>query len=85
MKKNNVRGLLIIAIALAIFSVVAFVIPFARTTVFWVSYGFGVLAILFQLDIFQDFLRGRCGREEQVLWLPDCPHRRVLPGGAAGS
>lgn len=53
MKKNNVRGMLIIAIVLAIFSVVAFVVPFARTTVFWVGYSFGVLAILFQLYIFK--------------------------------
>ena len=31
----------------------AFVIPFAHTATFWVGYGFGVLAILYQLYIFK--------------------------------
>ena len=47
------RGFIIIAIALVIFSVIAFAIPFAHTTAFWVAYGFGALAILFQLYIFK--------------------------------
>jgi hypothetical protein len=34
-----------------VFSVIAFAIPFAHTTAFWVAYGFGALAILFQLYI----------------------------------
>ena len=40
-------------LALVVFSVMAFVIPFAHTATFWVGYGFGVLAILFQLYIFK--------------------------------
>ena len=51
--KNSTRSLIIIAIALVVFSVVAFAIPFAHTTAFWVAYGFGALAILFQLYIFK--------------------------------
>ena len=51
--KNSTRGLIIIAIALVVFSVIAFAIPFAHTTAFWVAYGFGALAILFQLYIFK--------------------------------
>ena len=51
--KNSTRGLIVIAIALVVFSVVAFAIPFAHTTAFWVAYGFGALAILFQLYIFK--------------------------------
>ena len=51
--KNSTRSLVVIAIALVVFSVVAFAIPFAHTTAFWVAYGFGALAILFQLYIFK--------------------------------
>ena len=51
--KNSTRGLIVIAIALVVFSVIAFAIPFAHTTAFWVAYGFGALAILFQLYIFK--------------------------------
>lgn len=53
MKKNNARGMSLIVLALVVFSVMAFVIPFAHTATFWVGYGFGVLAILFQLYIFK--------------------------------
>ena len=51
--KNSTRSLVIIAIALVVFSVIAFAIPFAHTTAFWVAYGFGALAVLFQLYIFK--------------------------------
>lgn len=53
MNKNTARGIFVVAIALAVFSVVAFVIPFARTATFWVGYGFAAFAILFQLYIFK--------------------------------
>ena len=51
--KNSTRSLVVIAIALVVFSAIAFAIPFAHTTAFWVAYGFGALAILFQLYIFK--------------------------------
>ena len=51
--KNSTRSLIIIAIALVVFSVIAFAIPFAHTTAFWAAYGFGALAFLFQLYIFK--------------------------------
>lgn len=40
-------------LVLVVFSVMPFVIPFAHTATFWVGYGFGVLAILYQLYIFK--------------------------------
>ncbi len=43
----------IIVILLAVFSVIAFVIPFPKNTVFWIAYVCGVFAILFQLYIFK--------------------------------
>ena len=51
--KNSTRSLIVIVIVLVVFSVVAFAIPFAHTTAFWVAYGFGALASLFQLYIFK--------------------------------
>lgn len=51
MKKNTKRGLLTIAVLLAIFSVIAFVIPGPKSLKFWFAYASGVFAILFQLYI----------------------------------
>jgi len=53
MNKNTAKGIVVVAIALAVFSVMAFVIPFAHTRTFWVAYGFGMVAIAFQLCIFR--------------------------------
>ena len=53
MKKNSTRGMSLIVLVLVVFSVMAFVIPFVHTATFWVGYGFGVLAILYQLYIFK--------------------------------
>lgn len=52
-KRNAARGYIILAILLVVFSIIAFAIPFAKTPVFWLSYGFGVFAILFQLYVFR--------------------------------
>ena len=48
MNKNATRGIIILAILLVVFSVIAFVIPFPKNTVFWIAYLCGVFAILFQ-------------------------------------
>ena len=53
MTKNASRGVITLAILLAVFSVIAFVIPFPKNTVFWIAYVCGVFAILFQLYIFK--------------------------------
>lgn len=53
MKKNTARGLIVLALLLCVFSVVAFIVPFAKTATFWLAYGFGVFALLFQLYIFR--------------------------------
>ena len=42
-----------LVILLAVFSVIAFVIPFPKNTVFWIAYACGIFAILFQLYIFR--------------------------------
>lgn len=53
MTKNATRGIITLVILLAVFSVIAFVIPFPKNTVFWIAYACGVFAILFQLYIFK--------------------------------
>ena len=53
MKKNTARGLIVLALLLCVFSVVAFIVPFAKTVTFWLAFGFGVFAMLFQLYIFR--------------------------------
>ena len=53
MTKNASRGILTLAILLVAFSVIAFVIPFPKNTVFWIAYFCGVVAILFQIYIFK--------------------------------
>lgn len=52
MSKNGLRGYIVLAIVLAVFSVIAFVAPFSMTATFWVAYICGVVAIAFQLYVF---------------------------------
>lgn len=56
MKKRS--GYLILAIILVVFAVVAFVAPFEKTPVFWVSFVFGLLAICFQIPLWNKALSG---------------------------
>lgn len=51
--RNQVREWLVIAITFIVFSVIAFAAPFTRNNVFWVSYGFGAVAVLAQIVVFQ--------------------------------
>ncbi len=60
MTKQTVRGVLVPVILLAVFSVIAFMIPVPKNTVFWIGYGCGAFAILFQLYIFKSSF----GRED---------------------
>ena len=49
MSKNRIRFYLSLAIIFALFSVIVFVVPFRRNTVFWLSYAFAAVAALVQL------------------------------------
>lgn len=50
--KNQLRGILILAIVFVAFTVLAFALPFAMNGVFWLAYIFTVVAILAQGYIF---------------------------------
>ena len=51
MKNQQTRSLIVAAILLAVFHVIAFVIPFSQTATFWVCYIFGSLSILGQIPM----------------------------------
>lgn len=58
MKRNALRLGISLAVVLVIFSVVAFAVPFAKSAVFWVSYYFGVIAVVAQsYTLYQTFFR----------------------------
>ena len=56
MKKRS--GNMILTIVLIVFAVVAFAAPFEKTSVFWVSFAFGLLAICFQIPLWNKALDG---------------------------
>ena len=44
MKKDTIRAVVVAVVALVIYNLIAFVIPFAHTAAFWISYGFTLAA-----------------------------------------
>lgn len=44
MKKDTIRAAVVAVVALVIYNLIAFVIPFAHTAAFWISYGFTLAA-----------------------------------------
>ena len=46
MKKNTVRALLVAVLVIGLFNLIAFVVPFEHTDVFWIGYGFAMGAFL---------------------------------------
>lgn len=60
MKKRGVAGYLVLAIVLAMFSVISFAPPFKMNGTFWIAYVSGVIAILFQIYVFKiSFEKGK--------------------------
>ena len=53
MKKNSSKGYFILGILFILVSVIAFAVPTAKTTAFWISYAFTVLAFAAQLIIWK--------------------------------
>lgn len=49
MKKNLIRGIIVVVILFIVFNVLCFAIPFQRTAPFWLAYIFGSISILVQL------------------------------------
>ena len=53
MSKNKIRGYIVLAVLAALLSITAFAAPFQRGAVFWLGYGFGMFAVLFQIVVFK--------------------------------
>ena len=47
--KNMIRGIIILVILLVVYHILAFVLPVARNSAFWLGYVFGLIAIFLQL------------------------------------
>ncbi len=62
MKKNSTKGYILLSIAFVLVSVIAFTIPSAKTTAFWISYAFTVIAFAAQIAIWKAAL----GRAESL-------------------
>ena len=46
MKKSHIRAIIVAAVIFVIYNILAFVIPFSRTPVFWISYGFSLIGFV---------------------------------------
>lgn len=58
MKKDTLRAMVVAVIALAIYHLIAFLIPFAKTTTFWISYGFTLAAfVVVAASIYNAFVK----------------------------
>lgn len=62
MKKNSSKGYVILGILFVLVSVIAFTVPAAKTSVFWISYAFTVIAFAAQIVIWKAAL----GRAESL-------------------
>ncbi len=57
--KNGIRGYIILGVIFAVFCVIAFAPPFAKTGTFWIAYLFALIAIGYQIYVFKiSFTRG---------------------------
>ncbi|WP_310604163.1 hypothetical protein, partial [Anaerosporobacter sp.] len=59
MSKNEKRVYMTLVVLLIVFSVIAFAVPFAKTSVFWLAYIFSVLAITFQIYVLKLSFSGK--------------------------
>ncbi len=62
MKKNSTKGYILLGILFVLVSVIAFTVPAAKTTAFWISYAFTVIAFAAQIVIWKAAL----GRAESL-------------------
>lgn len=62
MSKTKVRLVAVLIILLVVFSVIAFAMPFEKNNIFWLSYLFGILALVVQLYM----LKVSFGKEKSV-------------------
>lgn len=70
LNNNTKKGVVALAIALVIFCVMAFVIPFPKNGLFWTGFIFGVIAILGQIPIWMIAFRGAESAQSKFYGMP---------------
>ena len=53
MKKNSIKGYVVLGILFVLVSVIAFAVPSEKTATFWIAYGFTVIAFAAQIAIWK--------------------------------
>lgn len=62
MKKNSIKGYLVLGILFALVSIIAFAVPTSKTTTFWIAYVFTAATFAAQIGIWKTAL----GKEETL-------------------
>lgn len=70
LNNNTKKGVVALAIALVIFCVMAFVIPFPKNGLFWTGFIFGLIAILGQVPIWMIAFRGAESARSKFYGMP---------------
>ena len=51
LNKNQIRSIVTVAVIFAVYNVLAFVLPFKHTGLFWIGYSFGLVSIIVSMMI----------------------------------
>ena len=70
MKKNKGMAYAVLAIAFALFNVIAFAVPTAKTTTFWIAYVFTAVAFASQIAIWKFAFKGADTLKSKFLGIP---------------
>ena len=70
MKKNSTKGYVILGISFALVSIIAFAVPTAKTTTFWIAYVFTAAAFAAQIGIWKTALGKEKTLKSKFLGLP---------------
>lgn len=70
MKKNKGMAYAVLAIAFVLFNVIAFAVPTAKTSTFWVAYVFAAVAFALQIAIWKFAFKGADTLKSKFLGIP---------------
>lgn len=70
MKKDNIKGFVILGILFVMVSVIAFAVPIQKTTAFWIVYAFTVIAVMTQVIIWRATFSRKNTSKSKFLGLP---------------
>ncbi|WP_405353501.1 hypothetical protein [Ruminococcus sp.] len=70
MKKNKGMAYAVLAIAFVLFNVIAFAVPTAKTSTFWIAYVFAAVAFVSQIAIWKFTFKGADTLKSKFLGIP---------------